>query len=421
MSVKKSKSILPLVIIGGGPAGLFAAIAASEKNDNIVLLNKNPETGKKIASVPLDDFFFSEKLPAKKMAAGFGDKSEFVTPIFKAFGHLELRKIFRKMDLTLETDSFGRFKANGMAGEGLSQVLLKEAINRGIQYRKSSRVTDIHVDGGKVSGVIVNNSLISAKAVILATGSFSSPKFGATKDGYVIAKNLGHRVTELKPALVDLITREKYGSVMAGEIINDLKISIYYNGKQAYSEIGTIKFTPTGVSGPTILNRSAEIIENLADKTVELRLDFMPDQPRESYEAWLIKEFMTRHQIPVEKFLSRYFEDNVIKAIVLESRIKLDRSVAHITTLERKSLIHAIKDFRLTIKSHKPFNNTRGVLGGVSTDDINPKTCESKIVKSLYFAGDVIDVLGPYGGYNMQFAFSSGFVAGKAAAGSDKN
>lgn len=419
MSAKKSKSMLPLVIVGGGPSGLLAAIAASEKTENIILLNKNPEAGKKIASVPLDDFFFSEKLPAKKMAAGFGDKSEFVTPIFKAFGYLQLLKMFKKMDLTLEPDPLGRFKANGMAGEGLSQVLLKEAVNRGIQYRKSSRVTDIRLDSNKVCGVIANSSFIPARAVILATGSFSSPKFGSTKDGYDIAKKLGHQVTDLKPALVDLITREKYGSVLAGEVINDIKISIYYNGKQAHSEIGTIKFTPSGVSGPPLLNRSAEIIENLAENTVELRLDFMPDQPRESFEAWLIKEFMSRHQIHIEKFLSRYFEDNVIKAIALESRIKLDRSVAHITTLERKSLIHAIKDFRLAIKSHKPFNNTRGVLGGVSVDDIDPKSCESKVVKSLYFAGDVIDVLGLYGGFNMQFAFSSGYVAGKSAASLD--
>jgi len=419
MSAKKSKSMLPLVIVGGGPSGLLAAIAASDKIENIILLSKNPEAGKKIASVPLEDFFFSEKLPAKKMAAGFGDKSEFVAPIFKAFGYFELLKMFKKMDLILELDPLGRYKANGMAGEGLSQVLLKEAISRGIQYRKSSRVTDIQLDGNKVGGVVTNNSFIPAKAVILATGSFSSPKFGATKDGYAIAEKLGHRVTDLKPALVDLITMEKYGSILAGESLKDIKISIFCDGKQAHSEIGTIKFTPSGVSGPTILNRSAEIIQNLADNTFEIRLDFMPDQPRESFEAWLIKEFMSRHQIHIEKFLSRYFEENVIKAIALESRIKLDRSVAHITTLERKSLIHAIKDFRLTIKSHKPFNNTRGVLGGVCVDDIDSKTCESKIVKSLYFAGDVIDVLGLYGGYNMQFAFSSGYVAGKAAASLD--
>lgn len=418
MSAKKSKSALPLIIVGGGPSGLLAAIAASEKTNNIILLNKNPEIGKKIASVPFDDFFFSEKLSAKKMAEGFGEKSKFAVPVFKAFGYTELIKMFKKMNLVLEPDQFGRFKADGLAGEGLSQVLLQEVISGGIQYRKSSRVTDIQVEKHKASGVIANSSLISARAVILATGSFSSPKFGATKDGYNIAQKLGHRVIDLKPALVDLITHEKYGNILAGEVINDVKISIYYNGKQAHSDIGMIKFTPTGVSGPTILNRSAEIIENLVDKTVELRLDFMPDQPRETYETWLIKEFMSRHQIHIEKFLSRYFEDNVIKAIALESRIKLDRSIAHITTLERKSLIHAIKDFRLTIKSHEPFNNTRGVLGGVSIEDINPETCESRIIKSLYFAGDVIDILGPYGGYNMQFAFSSGYVAGKAAAGS---
>jgi predicted flavoprotein YhiN len=154
----------------------------------------------------------------------------------------------------------------------------------------------------------------------------------------------------------------------------------------------------------------------MKESSVEVRLDFMPDKPREKFESWLIKEISSRRQIQISQFLSQFFAEAVIRAIGLESRIKLDKSIAHITTLERKSLVHAIKDFRLTIKSHKPFNNTRGVIGGVSTDEIDPKSCESKLVKSLYFAGDIIDVLGPYGGYNMQFAFSSGYVAGRAAA-----
>jgi len=142
----------------------------------------------------------------------------------------------------------------------------------------------------------------------------------------------------------------------------------------------------------------------------------MPDEARESFESWLMKEFIARKHVLVGQLLSRYFNDNVIRAIALESRIKPDKSVAHISHLERKSLIHAIKDFRLTIKTHKPFNNTRGVLGGVSTDDIDPCTMQSKKVRDLFFAGDIIDVLGPYGGYNMQFAFSSGYIAGKSAA-----
>ena len=219
-----------------------------------------------------------------------------------------------------------------------------------------------------------------------------------------------------RPALINLITVQKYGKVLEGETIKDITISIFFDGKIAYSELGDLTFSLNTISGPMIWNHSAEIIEKLSNSTIELRIDFMPEQPRENFEEWLIEQFHDSRHLTLGNFMSNYFNDKIIRAIEAMSRIKLDKSIIHITKLERKSLVHTIKDFRLTIKAPKPFNFTRGVLGGVSTDDINPQTCESKIVKSLYFAGDIIDVLGPWGGYNMQFAFSSGYVAGKSAA-----
>jgi predicted Rossmann fold flavoprotein len=407
---------MSLVIVGAGPAGLLAAIAASEKSNNILLFNKNPNPGKKIAAVPFEDFFFSEKLPATKMAASFGEKADFVIPIFKSFGYPDLVKMFKKFDLNLEADSQGHFRANGLAGDALGQALKAEVIRQGVKLNKSCRVTDIASDGDRITGVIANNSLFPASKVILATGSFSSPKFGATRDGYEISRRLGHRITELKPALVDLLTEEKYGKFLGGMSIDDVMIGVYLNNKEVYSEIGLIKFTENGISGPVVLNQSANIIDMLRLGRVEVRLDFAPDKPRKRFESWLIKHFSIDKHIPVGEFLNHYFCNDIIKAIEIESHIKLENYVSHITNLERKSLIHAIKDFRLTIKAHKPFNNTRGVLGGVSTDDIDPRTMQSKKVKRLFFAGDLIDVLGPYGGFNMQFAFSSGYLAGKSAA-----
>jgi len=414
MAVKKRKNNSPIAVIGAGPAGLLAAITAAESGKHVVLYNKNPEPGKKISAIPPDEFFFSEKLPTRKLASSFSGRGDFVTPIFKAFGHAELTKFFKKLNINIEPDQAGRLRADGLTGRQLGLTLLDEALKRGVEYKKSSRVTDVLLNHGKISGVQVNSSPQPAAAVILAPGSISAPKHGATTDGYEISKRLGHRVVEPKPALLDFVINEKYGKILSGTTVEEINISIFFNGRQAKSEIGDIKFTPYGVSGPVILNHSAEIIEQLNSTPVEIRLDFMPDEPRELFETWLIKNFMSRRHLQVGQFLSRYFEDQTAKAIEAESRVKLDKSIAHITNLERKSLVHAIKDFRLTIKGPRPFNYTRGVLGGVATDEIDPATCESKIIKSLYFAGDVLDVLGPWGGYNMQFAFSSGFVAGNA-------
>jgi predicted Rossmann fold flavoprotein len=407
---------MPIVIVGAGPSGLAAALAASEKSNDIVLFNKNPQPGKKLSAVPLEDFYFSEKLPPKKMADHFSEKAAFVAPVFKSFGYTDLIKFFKKLQLELEPDPVGRFKSDGLGGAEFCNHLLEQALKRGIVYKKSSRVTDIIIEDGRIAGVTANNSAFPASSVVIATGSFSSPKFGATRDGYDISRRLGHDVKELKPALVDLVAKEKYGKILAGEVMDNVVISIFYDNKLARSEAGRIEFTRAGISGPVVLNNSAEIIEKLGKCEVEIRLDFMPDQPRETFETWLIKEFIARRHVLVGQFLGRYFNDNIIKAIELESRVKLDKSISHITNLERKSLIHAIKDFRLTIKSPKPFNNTRGVIGGVSTDDIDPETMQSRKVKSLFFAGDVIDVLGPFGGFNMHFALSSGYIAGKSAA-----
>ena len=408
---------MTVVIVGGGPSGLTAALAAANKHSDIILFNKNPQPGKKVSAIPISELYFSEKIPPKNMAEQFGAKADFASAVFKTFNYINLIEFFKAINLDLQADANGHFKANGTTGGQLCDHLLQALLNKGVDHKKSARVTDIVTDDNQITGVIANGAVFPASKVILATGSFSSPKYGATRDGYEISQRLGHRIAELKPALVDLITSEKYGKILDGITLDDIRINIFYDGKTAHSEVGSIKFTKTGISGPFILNHSAEIIEKLQSCQVEVRLDLMPDEPRETFDSWLIKEFISRRHIMVGQFLSRYFDDNVIKAIELESRVMLNKSIAHVTNLERKSLTHAIKDFRLTIKSPMPFNSTRGVLGGVAINDIDPETMQSKKIKGLYFAGDIIDVLGPFGGYNMQFAFSSGYIAGSAAAG----
>jgi hypothetical protein len=250
----------------------------------------------------------------------------------------------------------------------------------------------------------------------LSTGSFSSPKHGATRDGYNIASRFGHTTNKIRPAMVDLVTKEKLGKILAGEVLKNIKINILFNGQIIYSEIGDIKFTAAGISGPAILNHSAEIIEKLQSGSVEIALDLLPEQTKDRIEATLIQLANIKEQHPAADYFNQQFGSKMSLAIRQISHIDLNKSFSRLSNLERKALILALKDFHLTVKDSKPFNSTRGVLGGVSTDFIDPETGQSTIVKGLYFAGAVMDVLGPWGGYNMQFAFSSGYVAGRAAA-----
>lgn len=426
MCASKSSASEPIVIVGAGPAGVMAAISASDQAASVLLLNKNPWPGKKISAIPADEFFVSEKLPCRRFAAAFNDKSQFVLPIFKAFGYADLVRLFKKHQLKLDADERGHLRANGLAPRSLMENLLAVAVRKGVVYKKSCRVTDVVAEQGMATGVILNGTKVPAAAVIMATGSFASPKCKSTRDGYTISEKLGHRINKLKPALVDLITDKKIGKLFANEVVPDVIVNTFLsagdgsasgrNEELLCSDRGEIKFSGNALSGQVILNRSAQILDHMADGKVELRLDFMPDRPRDGIEIWFTEQIDHDRRMTVGQFLTPYFSENLSKAIEAESRVSLDKSLVHVTNLERKSLLRAIKDFRLKVTGAKPFNFTGGVLGGVDIANIDPETCASKIIKSLFFAGAVMDVLGPWGGFNMQFAISSGYVAGTAAA-----
>jgi predicted Rossmann fold flavoprotein len=418
MSASSGIGVLPIIVIGSGPAGLMAAIAAAEESKKVILYNKNPWPGKKVAAIPAEEFCLTEKLTPAKMAARFGNKANFVGPIFRNYSYTDLLKFIKQIGYKLKEDETGRFKSNGYPAKDIMGAISQKAMELNIEIFKSARVTDIVINEGKVDGITVNGVLVKAGAVILATGSISSPKYGSTMDGYKIAHRLGHRICDIKPAMVDLFFDEKVGKLLGGKILKNAKVTVLFGGKAAFSDISNIRFAATSISGPVILNYSAEIIEKLGTTPVEIGIDLLPQLTREQLETLLSKETAARSYKLVSEFLGDYIDGDILKAVATVTNVAIDKAFSKVTNLERKAIVLAIKDFRLTIKGSKPFNYTRGVLGGVCTDSIDPETCQSKLVKSLYFSGAIMDVLGPWGGFNMQFAFSSGYVAGKAAAAS---
>lgn len=394
---------------------MLAAATAAESAP-VTLFNKNPWPGKKVAAIPPDEFIFTEKLPPARMAARFGDKSAFVEPFLKNFSYADLVKFLKKIGFTLKPDEYGHFHSNGYKPNAIINALSEKAIKSGAKIIKSARVTDLVIEKGSVKGVVINGGTHPASAVILATGSFSSPKFGSTQDGYEIARKAGHTVNAIKPAMVDLLIKEKAFRFMAGVSMNDIGLTIFADDKPIFDGRGAVKFTNYGISGPLILDNSAEVIEYLSKGKVELALDFVPDFSRERIDGKLIEAQLSNARLKVNECLNEFVDRQTAMAIGKLCNIDVEKSLLRLTNLERKALIVALKDFRLTVSGSRPFNYTRGVKGGVSVDEINPLGGESKLVKNLFFAGAVMDVLGPWGGFNMQFAFSSGYVAGKAAA-----
>lgn len=419
-SVNSGEVVSPIAVVGGGPAGIMAAIAALEESKRVHIYNKNPWPGKKIAAIPQEEFYFSEKLSPAKMAQQFGDKAKFVGPILRAFSYTDLQKFFKQIGFDIKPDPNGHFRANGYPIADLINAVRQKARELGVGYMKSARITDILIEKKRVTGIVVNGVTQPAGVVILATGSISSPKYGATMDGYEIAKRLGHEISEIRPAMVDLIPDKKYIKTLAGERLSDIKVTIQIDGKSIYSDISDIKFTPNSVSGAVILNHSSEILEKLPTSRVDLNLDLLPNMKKEQLDNRFAQAISNREISSLGEFLTQQIGEKMTQAINQFTHINLEKPLMRISNLERKALILALKDFHLGIIGSKPFNYTRGVKGGINTDSIDPETGQSKIIKGLYFAGAVMDILGPWGGYNMQFAFSSGYVAGKAAAASVK-
>ena len=413
---KKSKDGLPIVVIGGGPAGMTAAQAAVGIYGNVLLYDKNPFPGKKLQAVPLETVFMGEKLPPDNMADAFGDKSEFIKPALKAFGWKELQQYLSTMGINISQNGSSHLKADPVDKSDLSSILKNAAENAGVAIRKSCRVTDIVISKNSVKGIIVNGIEHPAVAVIVACGSFSSPGRGSTNDGYSLAQRAGHTVNPIKPALLGLETVEKFGKILSDIDVDKCAVEIQLNGQAQLRDVGQIKFTRFGLDGELILTHSAKIIEMLNSGKVEIHIDFIPRKNRKDIEEMINEKAQQTNRITIGEILKDYLPENLLQAAKKVIRIPHDKPAAHLSNLEKKGMILWLKDFHFTIRRPRPFSETKGVLGGVSVDEIDPQTLRSKLIPNLYFAGEVLDLLGPWGGYNIQMAFATGYVAGQSAA-----
>ncbi|UCC79152.1 MAG: aminoacetone oxidase family FAD-binding enzyme [Candidatus Zixiibacteriota bacterium] len=413
---RKTEKGLPIAIIGGGPAGLSAAIAAVKKYKNVIVYDKNPEPAKKIKELAYDPFIVAEKLDSDKFEDVYGDKYSFIAPALKSYGWKEITEQLEKMGIKVSNNGKDRFSIEQQDLGRFGEVFKKSAESEGIVYKKSSRVTDLVISRGKVKSVVVNGVTHPVSAVVVACGSFSSPKSGSTKDGYAFAEKAGHEIIPIKPAFVGLETREKYGKFLDGVEVRDCLIRVSLDEELQFVDRGKLRFTGYGLSGEIILNNSAKIIEILEKGEVKIHMDQVPDLSRFEINRFLNQEFPVTDRTTLFQHLNPYLPDGLLGVMDKIIRVHSNRPVAFLSSLEKKHIMLWLKDFPFTIKGARPFNETRGVLGGVALDDIDPKTMRSNKIKNLYFAGEVLDLLGPWGGYNFEMAFSTGRLAGLSAA-----
>jgi predicted Rossmann fold flavoprotein len=406
-------SAIRTIVIGGGAAGLMAAGKAAQKGSKVILLEKMGQTGRKIGisgkgrcnltnSAELDDFLNR-----------FGRNGRFLRQCFQQFFSQELIAFFKSRGLPMVTERGGRvFPESGRALD-VVRVLNSWLETEKVAVKKTTSAATILVKNGRVSGVVCNGQTLACDNVILATGGKSYPRTGSTGDGYSLAEGLGHTISPLRPALVPLISRDQRVHRMAGLELRNVQVRLYLNGKRKAQEFGELSFTGFGLTGPVILTLSTKIVDALdSGQQVTLALDLKPALDDKKLSNRLIRDLTSRSDEPIDSILRGLLPRQMVPICLESCSMPKDVDTKNFPGKMRNRLVQWLKDFRIDISGYRSYDEAIITAGGVSLKEIDPNTMESKIVKGLFLAGELLDLQADTGGYNLQAAFSTGWVAG---------
>ncbi len=423
-----------VVVIGGGPAGIMAAIASAEQGNYVILIEKMSSLGRKLLITGKGRCNITSSLDMDEFIKNTPGNGRFLFSCYQEFTNQDIIDFLKKQGLDVKEERGNRIFPVTDKSLDVLKAFTKRLKELNISIKYNTSVEEILVEDNKVIGVKINdkelskdarnaeNKIIKADKVVLATGGKSYPLTGSTGDGYELAKKLGHTITAIKPSLVPLETHnKKVCQEMQGLSLRNVKIQLkdVEKNKVIYEEQGEMLFTHFGVSGPTILSSSAHLVryknseEKFAEKKIVLSIDFKPALTEEKLDARLLRDFDKQKNKQYKNSLDELLPQKLIPIVVERSKINLNKKVNEITKEERRNLVKLLKHFELEIKQFRPIDEAIITSGGVSIKEINPKTMASKLVEGLYFAGEIIDVDSYTGGFNLQIAYSTGYVAGK--------
>jgi len=405
--------IYDIAVVGGGPAGCMAAIRASQLGKKVILLERNEKIGHKLLLTANGRCNLTNTASIKVFMEKFGKRGSFYRDAFSKFSNHDLMDFFKTHDLELKEEEEGRVFPITEKAESVVDVLINVLDEYRVRILYNYRLKHLHKRSKIFKLSSTDNELVTAHKVILATGGVTYGFTGSTGDGLTIAELLGHQVTELKPGGVPLRTRDEWVHRLKGVTLENVGLSIGYGGKKLSLPQGNLLLTHFGVSGPVILDMSHDII-GLMDKHSDLKLyiDFKPGIKVENLGAQLMDDFQKHTKKSVKNYLKIHLPNSTIIPILNNIPIDPEKKLNQITKKERFQLQETLKALPLTINGHLPLNKAMVTCGGVSKKEIDPRTMESKLVKGLYFAGEIIAGCGRRGGYNLQQAFSTGYVAG---------
>lgn len=403
-----------VVVIGGGPAGLFSALTSASLNNQVYLFEKNEKLGKKLYITGKGRCNLTNDTDVDGFLANVCTNSKFLYGAINSMPSEKVMSFFEENGLSLKVERGKRvFPASDKASDVIKT--LEKACNKaGVIVKLNSKVDKILVSDKKVVGVLLNGEEFSADSVIICTGGISYPLTGSTGDGYEFAKEFGHTVVDLKPALVGIELKGDFYKNLQGLSLKNVTFSAYSGQKKIYSEFGEMLFTHYGISGPIVLSCSS-LINKLDLINLSFSIDFKPALDDETLNLRLIREFQSFSTKNLSNAMMTLLPKNLVPVLLAKASVSSSKKCSDITIEERKRIIFSLKNFTMKPRSLRPIDEAIVTSGGVSTTEINPKTMESKLIKNLFFAGEVIDVDCFTGGFNIQTAFSTGYLAGKNA------
>ena len=406
-----------IAVIGGGPAGIMAAICANTLKKNVALIEKNNSIGKKILLTGKKRCNLTNIATLNAFIEVFGPQGKFLRSAFTEFFNSDLINFFKTRGLPLKTERQGRVFPVTDKASSVVEVLKKCLLEENIEILYDMRLTSINKKSNFFELEMSSKDKIYAKKVILATGGKSYKVTGSSGDGYCISEKLGHNIIALKPALVPLKTKEPWVKQLQGLPLKNIRIKFKYDNKKIISDIGEIIFTHFGVSGPLILDLSGKIVSLLdKHKDISLFVDLKPGLDSEQLEKRLLREFNAGKNAQLKNVMKGLLPHRLISVFLHILGVLPEKRVNQLSRRERHAMTSLLKALPLTIVGALAIEEAMVTNGGISTKEINPKTMESRIVPGLYFAGEIIDGCAASGGYNLQQAFSTGFLAGQSAA-----
>ena len=407
----------PVIVIGGGPAGLMAAGQAAAAGAPVGLLERMGRPGTKLRLTGNGRCNLTNLADLDDFLAHFGKNGPFLRNAFaRFFGH-DLLAFFESLGVPTTAEEDGRvFPANNNAWD-VAEALAGFARWQGVELWMHHRAARLLLDGGTVQGVALDDGQqIAAGAVIVATGGASYPQTGSSGDGYQLAEQAGHHLAPIRPALVPLLIAGPESRAMMGVALRGVEARLLLDGEDLARGTGEMLFTHYGVSGPLILTLSGPAVERMDQGRLELSIDLRPALRAEQLDAELRDELEQRGRRTFRNLLKALLPAKMVDVVVARTGVPPGKLAHQVTAAERARLRALLQDFRLEVTGHRPLREAMVTAGGVDTREVDPTTMASRLVKGLYFAGELLDVQADTGGFNLQAAFSTGYVAGRSAA-----